>query len=270
MTVIVTFVIPVRHQDNCNDWAKLKSNLTQTLMSISQQTNPNWRAVVVANQGADLPELPDKVEVTYVDFLPNHLYQRDGITKKTFYEAVRLDKGSRVLSGMLAIRDTHYYMVVDDDDLISNRLVDFIATQTQTQTSGWKVTEGYIWGDGGKFLLLNREFHYLCGTSLIIRADLYNLPETIDQISEDEIRTVFGSHIKVIEHFLEKGITLKPFPFRATIYRVGYGGSHSLSPKFFKFIFNKKILLKPHQFILNVLSLRLLTDRIKKEFSKDY
>jgi hypothetical protein len=267
MTAIVTFVIPVRHQDNCNDWSKLKSNLTQTILSISKQTNPNWRAVIVANLGANLPDLPDKVEVLYVDFPPNQLYRRDRITKKLFYEAVRLDKGKRVLSGMLSLRDTNFYMVVDDDDLISNRLVDFLSKQIHV--NGWKVKEGYVWGDGGKMLLINREFHYLCGTSLIIRADLYNLPERMDQISDHEIKTIYGSHIKVIDHFLEKGVTLNVLPFRATIYRVGYGGSHSLSPKFFKFILNKKMILRPHRFILNLLSLRVLTNRIKKEFSQD-
>jgi len=267
MTPIITFVIPVRHQDNCSDWTKLKSNLTQTLLSISKQTHPNWRAVIVANQGADLPSLPEKVEVLYVDFPPNHLYQRGKNSKKVFYEAVRLDKGKRVLSGMLFFRDTRYYMVVDDDDLISNRLVDFI--DKQKIVDGWKVTQGYVWGDGGKLLLINRAFHYLCGTSLIIRADLYNLPARIEDLPDEKIKNVFGSHIKVIDYFLERGITFNALPFRVTIYRVGYGGSHSLSPKFFRFIVNKKIILRPHLLILNLLSLRILTKSIKEEFSKD-
>lgn len=266
MTAIVTFVIPVRHQANCNDWAKLKSNLTQTLLSISMQINPNWRAIIVANRGADLPQLPDKVEVCYVDFPPNQLYQRGQNSKKVFYEAVRLDKGKRVLTGMLSVRDTHYYMVVDDDDLISNRLVEFLSQQKIVD--GWKVTHGYVWGDGGRMLLINRAFHYLCGTSLIIRADLFNLPSRIEDLSDDEIKNVFGSHIKVIDYFYDRGVSLKALPFHVTIYRVGYGGSHSLSPKFFKFIFNKKMILRPHLFFLNLLSLRLFTDSIKKEFSK--
>lgn len=266
MTAIVTFVIPVRHQANCNDWAKLKSNLTQTLLSIRKQKNPNWRAIVVANQGADLPKLPDKVDVCYVDFPPNQLYQRGENSKKVFYEAVRLDKGKRVLTGMLSVKNTHYYMVVDDDDLISNRLVEFLSQQKLVD--GWKVTHGYVWGDGGSMLLINRAFHYLCGTSLIVRADLLNLPARIEDLSDDEIKNVFGSHIKVMDYFEERGISLKALPFHVTIYRVGYGGSHSLSPKFLKFIFNKKMILKPHLLILNLLSLRFLTDRIKEEFSK--
>lgn len=117
-------------------------------------------------------------------------------------------------------------------------------------------------------LLINRAFHYLCGTSLIIRADLFNLPLRIEDLSDDEIKNVFGSHIKVIDYFYDRGVSLKALPFHVTIYRVGYGGSHSLSPKFFKFIFNKKMILRPHLFFLNLLSLRLFTDSIKKEFSK--
>ena len=54
----LTFIIPVRHQDNARDWALLKANLTQTAASIASQTHPGWRALVVANEGADLPDLP--------------------------------------------------------------------------------------------------------------------------------------------------------------------------------------------------------------------
>ena len=31
---LVTFIIPVRHQDNARDWGLLKANLTQTVASI--------------------------------------------------------------------------------------------------------------------------------------------------------------------------------------------------------------------------------------------
>ena len=58
MRPYVTFIIPVRHQSNSKDWSSLKVNLAQTITSISAQTNKNWHAVIVANQGADLPDLP--------------------------------------------------------------------------------------------------------------------------------------------------------------------------------------------------------------------
>src|SRR5690606_35331807 len=52
MSPLVTFVIPVRHPDNARDWALLRSSLSQTIASISNQTHDDWRAVIVANTGA--------------------------------------------------------------------------------------------------------------------------------------------------------------------------------------------------------------------------
>lgn len=265
MTVILTFVIPVRHQDNCHDWKKLKANLKQTILSISKQTQPNWRAIIVANEGADIPLFPDqRVEVLRVDFPANQLYKKDGISDVLFYDSARLDKGRRVLSGMIAARNTRYFMVVDDDDLISNKLVEFLSHQQHT--GGWKVKEGYVWSDGGKVLLINRNFHHLCGSSLIINSDLYRLPRSVDEISSEEIKELYGSHVTVIDFLQKKGVTLLPIPFRAAIYRVGYSGSHSQAPKLFNRIFNKKMILRPIRLISHLLNLRLLTSTVKNEF----
>jgi len=264
MTAIITFVIPVRHPDNCHNWAKLKSNLTQTLASISNQTNPHWRAIIVANRAAELPVHSDlRIEVAYVDFPPNALYKKNNLTDALFFDATRLDKGKRVMAGVMAFIDTHYYMVVDDDDLINNQLVEFVSHQPHI--CGWKVKEGYVWDDGGKLLLINRDFHHLCGTSLIIRADLY-LPQKLDEVSEEEIKTIYGSHITIVDYLLKKGLTLQSIPFKAAIYRVGYAGSHSLAPTLTKRIFNKKMFFRPVRFFLHVLNLRFVTPHIKNAF----
>ena len=70
---LVTFIIPVRHQDNARDWSLLKANLVQTIASISNQTNDDWRGIIVANEGADLPDLPERFGVVRVIFPPNDL-----------------------------------------------------------------------------------------------------------------------------------------------------------------------------------------------------
>ena len=91
---VLTFIVPVRHQQNARDWTELKSHLAQTLRSLAAQTAANWHAVVIANHGADLPALPAGVVVVRVDFPPNPLHERGTADEETFYEAVRLDKGT--------------------------------------------------------------------------------------------------------------------------------------------------------------------------------
>ena len=73
---LVTFIIPVRHQDNARNWSLLKANLAQTIASISNQTHDDWRGIIVANEGADLPDLPQRFSVERVSFPPNDMHER--------------------------------------------------------------------------------------------------------------------------------------------------------------------------------------------------
>ena len=265
MKTFVTFIIPVRHQDNSSDWGRLKSNLSQTINSISAQTNPNWKAIIVANEGADLPLLPVGFEVVYVQFPPNPMHEQQGCDKEVFYDAVRLDKGSRILMGMLHVQNTSFYMVVDDDDFISNKLVDF-ASKNET-ANGWVINHGYIWGDGGKLLCLHNDFNSFCGTSLIIRSNLYHLPGNFKSASADYIKTMLGSHVKIRKILSDNKTPLANLPFRGAVYRIGHAGSHSKSPKFINlYFFNKYLILRPHKLISNLLKLRFVHDEFKKEF----
>lgn len=265
MNTLITFVIPVRHQANSKDWIKLKANLTQTIASIASQTNPNWRAVIVANEGADLPNVPNGFEVVRVDFPPNEMYEQQGNDKEVFYDAVRLDKGRRVLKGMLHVRDTFFYMTVDDDDFISKTLVSYVA-QNQN-ANGWKMNEGYVWGDGGKLLYIHHDFANFCGTSLIIRSDLYQLPETFEVASNEYIKIMLGSHVKISKILADKDKPLASLPFLGAVYRIGHVESHSKSPNFIKlYFFNKYLMTRPHKLLSNLLNLRYVSKAFKQQY----
>jgi len=267
MSTALTFIIPVRHQDNAKDWSRLKSNLRQTLASISAQTGPDWRAIVVANEGADLPAMPDQCEVVRVTFPPNQLhdFDRGSAEKEAALDAFRLDKGRRVLSGMLHARDSHFFMIVDDDDFVSKDLALFVSNNRNSQ--GWVLRQGYIWGDGGDLLYVQNDFSNFCGTSLIVRADQYELPEEFEDASLDYIKRYLGSHIQPQKIFLAKGSPLKPLPFRGAIYRVGHPGAHSRQPSLLKlYILNRATLLRPFTLLRNLVSFRYLTPRIKRDF----
>jgi hypothetical protein len=265
MNTLITFVIPVRHQSNSKNWGLLKANLTQTIASISAQTNSNWRAVIVANQGADLPAVPERFQIVRVNFTPNEMYEQQGHDKEEFYDAVRLDKGRRILKGMLYVRDTAFYMVVDDDDFVSNSLVSYVSKNQKA--NGWKISEGYVWGDGGSLLYVHRDFANFCGTSLIIRSDLFCLPDSFEVASSEYIKTMLGSHIKIVKILTDKGAPLASLPFRGAIYRVGHVGAHSKSPTLIKmYLLNRSIMLSPLRFVRNLLSMRLVSSDIKNKY----
>jgi len=265
MNTLITFVIPVRHQSNSKNWALLKANLTQTIASISAQTNTNWKAIIVANEGADLPSVPDGFEIVRVDFPPNNMHEQQGQDKEAFYDAFRIDKGRRVLKGMLHVRDTAFYMIVDDDDFVSNSLVSYVA-QNQN-ANGWKINDGYVWGDGGKLLYIHHDFANYCGTSLIIRSDLYSLPDSFQAASDEYIKTMLGSHVKISKVLADKGVPLAGLPFLGAVYRIGHAGAHSKSPSLVsKYCFNKYLMIRPHKLLRNLFNLRYVSKAFKQQY----
>ena len=265
MDTVVTFVIPVRHQDNAKDWSALKANLTQTIASISAQIDTRWRAVIVANHGADLPVMPPGFAVVHVDFPPNQQYELQGQDIEQFRDAVRIDKGRRILVGMLRLPNTRFYMITDDDDCISNRIVSFAAEHQES--NGWKIDKGYVWGDGGKIMLTHNDFSNFCGTSLIIRRDLYQLPSRFEDATSDYIKDMLGSHIRIGKILADKGTPLSSLPFRGAIYRVGHAGSHSKSGRVLRtYIFNRENLLRPHRLLRNLLRIRWRTPAIDRAY----
>lgn len=262
---LLTFVIPVRHMENAPNWPALKQKLRQTANSIANQTHPDWRAVVVANAGADLPAMPSNFSVVSVDFPPNPLYKRGGLSEDAFHGAVRLDKGRRILAGMLSAPDSRFFMTVDDDDFISARLVDFVARHDHE--NGWVINDGYIWDDGGSILYVTDTFNNVCGTSLIIRSDLFGTPANLEVAEPEWIKTMLGSHKLVIPILEAQKTPLKPLPFRGAVYRVGQATSHSGAGSLLRtYLFNKGTMKNPGLFIGNLMRLRFLNLGRKREF----
>lgn len=262
---MLTLVIPVRHPKNAKNWPQLKARLSQTMAAIARQEQGDWRGVVVANNDADLPSLPPGFEVKRVDFPPNPLYELGQNDREAFFEAARLDKGRRILAGMLHAREADYFMVVDDDDFISCKLAGFVAAHHGE--AGWCFTRGYVWPNGGHVLYQHPSFHKTCGTSHIIRADLLELPTQFEQATDLYIKRMLGSHIFIDDYLRDKGTPLAPLPFCGAVYRIGHEGNHSKSSRLLRtFVFKKKFIMRPWSIVGAALRLRPLTGSIRQEF----
>lgn len=265
MSAALTFIIPVRHQANAKDWRRLKANLSQTLASISNQRAGSWNAIVVANQGADLPALPNKVEALWVMFPPNSLHDKGTATQDQFYEAFRIDKGRRVLAAMLAAKDAGHFMIVDDDDFVSRRLAEFV--EQNRSNNGWVIKNGYYWTDQGSVLFSHSDLNRVCGSTLIIRSDLYDLPATASGWSDDRIRTMLGSHRQIDDYLSKAGTPLQSLPFPGSVYRIGHAGAHSgkggIADEFF---WNRRNIRRPWMLGSNLLRLRPITQTVRQEF----
>ena len=265
---VLTFVVPVRHQDNAADWSALKRNLTQTLRSLSAQDVRCWQGVVVANKGADLPEMPEGFRVEYVTFPPNKMHDMGSASREEVLEAFRLDKGRRVLSGMLAAPESAYFMIVDDDDFVSSRLARFVSDNAGP--IGWKIDRGFIWNDGTDLLFEHDDFNHVCGSSLIIRGSAYNLPTKFENADMAFVKQMMGSHHGVDKSLASQGTPLVPVPFRAAVYRVAHAGSHSQVPGILrKYVFFGRWKRHPLRTIARMTRLRYRSRKLRREFFGD-
>lgn len=262
---LITFIIPVRHQDNARDWQLLKSKLAETVRSVANQTHPDWRGIIVANEGADLPPLPDKFSVERVTFPPNDLHELGKGSKADFLDAFRADKGRRVLAGMLAARDSRFFMIVDDDDFVSSGIAAFVANNPDA--NGWKITKGYLWDDGGRLLYAHDDFNHKCGTCLIVRTELYDLPDRFESASIEWIKDMLGSHHRIDPILAERGRPLAKLPFRGAVYRVANAGSHSQSAGVIKqFFLNPHAVRRPLTYLGSFGRLRVIGAAHRREF----
>ncbi|KAB0678784.1 glycosyltransferase family A protein [Aureimonas leprariae] len=263
--MVLTFIVPVRHPDNAPDWKTLISRLRQTLRSIAAQTCDDWEAVVVANHGVELPTLPDRVVVERVDFPPNRMFDLNVAGREAAYDAVREDKGKRILAGMRTRPDSRYFMVVDDDDFVSNRLVAFV--RDNAGEAGWTFNQGYIWSENRPVVYKYDDFSKLCGTSHIVRSDLFEQLREASATELDFIKRCLGSHIFIEADLREAGTPLRPLPFRGAVYRVGHRGAHSRSSGVLRsYILRRDVLRNPRRLLQRIRRLRLVSKRHRREF----
>ncbi|MCC6496399.1 MAG: hypothetical protein IT193_09085 [Propionibacteriaceae bacterium] len=214
----LTFAIPVRDPRGVADWATVKDLIGVTVRSLTAQAGPAPAVVLGVSPGTDLPRLPDQVLVVDVDLPFEPLPEGEGPAR---WEAIRADKGLRLAHALAAARPQGHAMVVDYDDLVSTRLAAVVAAEPDAP--GWYVDSGYLW-DGGPFASVKATgFNEVCGSSLIVRADLLRLPDDpSDPAHLDWIKTILGSHKAWREYF-----TLEPLAFPGAVYRVGAG--HNVS-----------------------------------------
>lgn len=264
MSAPLVFIIPVRHHGSVQNWSLLKNYITHTLASISAQTVPHWECIVVANEGADLPALPPRCRLVSVDLPVPDLPDRHKHLE-AYYDAIRLDKGLRIYAGLRDIEGDSHVMVVDFDDFVSRRLAELVFSNREV--SGWNFGSGYVWS-GGEWCYLHTSFSEMCGTSHIIRRDLFGILECDNQPNIDAIKRRLGSHIFIHHDLAADGLPLEALPFPGAVYRIGNSQSTSGTGSLFDAMTPARLFLtRPRQTLRKLLFYRQVSKNLRKEFS---
>ena len=224
---MIAFIVPFRSKASSQNWNFHSVLLNRTLKSISNQTNSNFKVIVVYN---DFPE--NKFEsdsITWLHFPFPFLkikditdYQSDA--KRYFvkdqYAEFSMDQGRKSIFGADFARKAgyRYIMSVDADDLVSNKIAQFVDDKIESAPSGWYVNKGYVYLEGKNLLFrYPRHMNQFCGSSYIVREDLISIPSFDSRSMLDY--SFFSGHAWLLNRLKENNnVLLQPLPFYGIIY----------------------------------------------------
>jgi hypothetical protein len=276
---VLTFVIPVRHPSSIADPTQARALMAETVASVAAQTHPDWACFVAAEKDADLPPLPPGFEVVRTD-IPAPVLPPMHVDRHTNRQLVRMDKGARIMTALVAAQPAGHVMVVDYDDLISRRLAALAAERPKA--NGWYAERGWLYSGGGFVSTCPEDFSRLCGTSIVVHSRLLKIPELREDIDLPHVARTLGDHIYIRADLAEAGTPLDPLPFPGAVYRVGHANSASVSVSMLSRLLNTTIIRTPEnagarfryfrrfrgprEIVQNLARLRPLTTSLRREF----
>ncbi|MBC6418108.1 MAG: glycosyltransferase family 2 protein [Prochloron sp. SP5CPC1] len=228
---MLVFITSLRHPQNRNSTSfdEVLRLLETTLKSVCNQTSDRFRVIVVCHKQPSLAFHHPQIEYLEVDLpIPSPLQQaRIGMP------ALRRDRGCKYLLGLRLAQkyQPSHIMFFDCDDYISNQLAAWVAEYPTA--NGWFFQQGYLYDRNNQTLGILEDFYLYCGTSHVVRADLYLCPlslpaqpsqeEILATVGEHYLLYILGSHRWVSTHLETQGNPLTPLPFSGAIYHVGHG-----------------------------------------------
>ena len=219
MKSMVTFIIPVKSAKVSGSWSQFSKLFERTLKSVTSQTSQNFKVVVVCHEKPETDFEHPNVEYIHVNFGVPDLKsapkeKHDGLKEQ--------DKSNKILTGVAHAEkfDSDYYMVVDADDCISNKIVSFVEDNKDKNEVGWYINKGYFYREGDKIISLNKEnFNTLCGTCLIVN------PKFFKEIFQHKPHLLYVHQTTEFEG----GNKLQRLPFPGAIYSMANGENHYMS-----------------------------------------
>lgn len=214
---MLVFVVPLKSSKISKSWDQVCKLFERCVKSVCNQTSSDFRVIVVCNEKPQTQFEHAHLQYVEVDF---------PVPDKNI-SAMTLDRGRKVLLGLQMAQEFNpsHAMVVDADDCVSKYLAEFV--NQNTQHNGWYVNKGYIYKDGSRFVYLKKKnFNHICGTCNIIRYDLYDLFENLEDKYSDLILKYHGGHKYILETLIHKGVWIEPLPFAGAAYIVENGENY--------------------------------------------
>lgn len=206
---MINFGIPLKSRSVAVDWPLVVQMVENTLRSIFNQTVQDFRVVVACHEVPQTSFNNDpRLEFVSVDF-PRPLYRDERVVDKHRKRETALSR--------LRCKKSSYYMLLDSDDLVSSRLVEFV--QRDGAPHGYVVKNGYELDLTANAVRRAPAFHRLSGSSAVLRLRPEDIPETPLRPESSFVRELINHRHPTWEGWLAGlGRPLAVLPFRGVTY----------------------------------------------------
>ena len=235
MQATLTFIIPVISKEITDRWEVVYANLKKTLASVENQTNSNWRVLIVSQTKPDVEYIKDKIIYVPAGFKPARkcpanikLSAREIALYRRVNDLDRMRK-LRVAAAALHKYRTDFVMILEADDFVSNRLCEFVAADKEA--NGWSIEQGYTWNGKSNYVHRTNRLTAVCGSSSIVKVFYELLPKEMSIDVDPTTLNLFSSgcpfldhvHSELRESMAQAGQPMQTLPFRGAIYHKGHG-----------------------------------------------
>ena len=181
---MIGFIVPITPKKYSKDWHFANLMLERTVKSICNQTSRNFKLIIVYN---------DKPKIEFID--PNIHYVPYSCPEITIsqiedfdfmsqwftveFAERMMDKSRKITVGCQVAKELgcNYLMAIDSDDMISNKIAQYVNENADSKVAGWRVSNGYLYNEGSYFVVKNNQIWAMNGSTHIIRADLVPIPD---------------------------------------------------------------------------------------------
>ncbi|AFY96350.1 glycosyltransferase family A protein [Chamaesiphon minutus] len=252
---MIVFIIPVKSSLISSNWKRFSQLFERCIKSVCNQTSTNFQVVVVCNEKPDTSFESPHIEYLYVDFPPPVSEQVNPIAG--LESPKEADKAKKILAGLEYAKkfNPSHVMVVDADDCINQNIAKFV--EEHPEADGWYARKGYVYKEGKRYIYLNaKNFNDLCGTSIVVRADLA------------ELLVTEGNYYDHTTVTLKNGKKLQPLPFAGSVYSVENQENYRMTTTAVKALATKSYQRGLNYWLEKISKYRifLLTNSIRQQF----
>lgn len=255
---MLVFIVPLKSRKSSKSWEIVSKLFERCIKSICNQTSSEFRVIVVHHEKPDITFTHPSISYYQANFPP---------PPEQHYGLQTIDKAKKVVTALIFAQKFHpsHVMIVDADDCISKYLAEFV--NGNHHCYGWFMDKGYEYQEGSNRIYLRRKkFYKLCGTSNIIKAEMYQLPESTDS---PNLENYYMKHKSVRKILAERDVIIEPLPFVGTVYiDANTGENKSTQRTIFNIIKNNpRVLWRPvKKTFMQTFKSQPLTENIRNEF----